>query len=93
MSRDRPLSELLEDIKLRYTDPQRQAVVAQLAADAVEMSIRHAAGEDVEGNLRHLASQALNLSREESNHLFSALNSWIGIATATALRSIFPAPQ
>ena len=84
--------ELFERLKTHTSlhDPAKQEIVAQLVADSAQLAFRAAAGEDVDRELAHVKSQAMNLGREERAFLSAELATWITKTIAGIFAETFP---
>lgn len=77
---------LLAQVRARISDPARQAIAAQIAADAAKLSLRALAGEDVGAEIAHVRAQALLLVSEESEVVRLSVMSWIAETVGIVLR-------
>lgn len=80
------LEPLLASVRARISDPARQALVAQIAADAAQLSVRALAGEDVTSELAHVRAQGLLLASEESEIVRLSVMSWVAETVGVVLR-------
>ena len=80
--------ELLERLKGRITDPERQDLVASIAIDFVELStLALTDPEAAERRARHLKAQVSGLAATEIGVLSAEVTTWIMSVVSTLVRS------
>lgn len=85
------LEPLLASVRARISDPARQAVAAQIAADLAQLGVRHLAGEDVAAELMHVEAQGKLLAATEAQAVRTAVLGWVETGIATLLRGALAA--
>lgn len=82
------IEPLLADMRQRVADPTRQAIAAGIAIDLAQLTARALAGEDVEGELRHLRAQAASLAAVEAQAVHDAMLAWVGRVVGAVVRAV-----
>lgn len=88
-----PLDELLAELRGRVTDPAKQQLVVQIAADLTRLHSLELLGQDVTKELRHVHAQAKLLGATEALAVQAVFTDWVtklatGLVTAAVSGAI-----
>lgn len=84
--------ELIDQIKARVEDPERQEIVVQMGLDLIEASALQATDPEMaESLLRHIKAQALTMAATEAKAVQDAFMSFVQASARTLITAAFAA--
>jgi len=85
------LEQLLATVRSRVSDPVKQELVARIAGDLAQLSVRALGGEDVEREVQHVRAQGALLAAGEAMAVSQALSDWATRIVGALVKAAIPA--